>query len=54
MKDHKNLKYSVHSNTEHTQTDDLDEARDICFSMVHHFGSGYIVDNTTGKVIEIY
>lgn len=53
MKEEKQ-KYSIHSNTEHAHANDLEEARDICFSMVQHFGSGYIVDNTTDKVIEIY
>jgi hypothetical protein len=47
-------KYSIHSHTEFTYSDDLEEARDICRSMVEVFGSGYIVETETNEVVEIY
>ena len=47
-------KYSAHSHTESSETDDLEEAKDIAMSMSVHFGIGYVVDNDTKKVIEEY
>ena len=48
------MTYSVHSDTEHENFDDLDEARDVAFSMAQEFGSAYIVDNRVNQVIETY
>jgi hypothetical protein len=48
------MTYSVHSDTEHESFNDLDEARDVAYSMVEEFGSAYIVDNRTNDVIERY
>lgn len=48
------MTYSVHSDTEHESFDDLDEARDVAWSMAEEFGSSYIVDNRTNDVIERY
>lgn len=48
------MTYSVHSGTEHENFDDLDEARDVAWSMAEEFGSAYIVDNRTNDVIERY
>ena len=48
------MTYSVHSGTEHEDFDDLDEARDVAWSMVEEFSSSYIVDNRTNDVIERY
>lgn len=48
------MTYSVHSDTEHEDFDDLDEARDVAYSMAMDLGSSYIVDNRTNDVIERY
>ena len=48
------MTYSVHSDTEHEDFDDLDEARDVAWSMAEEFSSSYIVDNRTNDVIERY
>jgi hypothetical protein len=48
------MTYSVHSDTEHEDFEDLDEARDVAYSMAEEFGSAYIVDNRTNDVIEQY
>lgn len=46
--------YSAHSHTEFFETDDLNEAKDIAMSMAEHFGSSYVIDNITNKVVEEY
>jgi hypothetical protein len=48
------MKYSIHSHTEFVETDDLKEAEEIAQSMAESFGSSYIIDNTTNKVINEY
>jgi hypothetical protein len=48
------MTYSVHSDTEHEIFNDLDEARDVAYSMAEEFGSAYIVDERTNRVIEHY
>jgi len=48
------MTYSVHSDTEHETFNDLDEARDVAYSMAEEFGSAYIVDERTNQVIEHY
>lgn len=45
-------KYSVHSHTEFVESNDLEEARDIAMSMAQVFGSSYIIDSETDKVLE--
>lgn len=47
-------RYSAHSNTEFQETNSLEEAKEIAMSMSEHFGNGYVVDNQTNKVVEIY
>lgn len=48
------MSYSVHSGTEHETINDLDEARDVAYSMAEEFGSAYIVDERINQVIENY
>ena len=48
------MTYSVHSATEHESFNNLDEARDVAYSMAEEFGSAYIVDERTNQVIEHY
>jgi hypothetical protein len=48
------MTYSVHSDTEHESFNNLDEARDVAYSMAEEFGSAYIVDERTNQVIEHY
>jgi hypothetical protein len=45
-------RYSAHSNTEFQECDSLEEAIDIAMSMAVHFGSSYVIDNETNKVVE--
>lgn len=45
-------KYSVHSNTEHYETDDLKDATEVAQSMAEVFGSSYIIENATNKVVD--
>lgn len=45
-------KYSVHSNTEHYETDDLKDATEVAHSMAETFGSSYIIENSTNKVVD--
>lgn len=47
-------RYSAHSHTEHEDFDTMDEALSVATSMAEVFGSSYIIDNITGKVIETY
>lgn len=53
MKDNQK-RYSAHAHTEHEDFDTLDEALSVATSMAEVFGSSYIIDNLTGKVIETY
>jgi len=48
------MTYSVHSDTEHEDFENLDEARDVAYSMAMDLGSSYIVDNRTNSVVEQY
>jgi hypothetical protein len=50
----KNKKYSVQSSIDSTETDDINEAKDIAVSMAYHFGSSCIIDTETNQVIERY
>lgn len=45
-------KYSVHSNTENYETDDLKDATEVAHSMAEVFGSSYIIENETNKVVD--
>ena len=45
-------KYSVHSNTEFYETDDLEVAEEVAHSMAEAFGSSYIIENATNKVVD--
>lgn len=45
-------KYSVHSNTEHYETDDLKDAMEVAQSMSEVFGSSYIIENLTSVIID--
>jgi hypothetical protein len=45
-------KYSVHSNTEHYDTDDLKDATEVAHSMAEIFGSSYIIENETNTVVD--
>ena len=45
-------KYSVHSNTEHYETDDLKDATEVAQSMSEVFGSSYIIENVTSVIID--
>jgi len=44
--------YSVHSNTESYETDDLKDATEVAHSMAEAFGGSYIIENATNKVVD--